>query len=423
MKRLVIDAPAKVNLVLDIEGTDARGYHLMRMLMQAIDLYDRITLTETGTKTLSMTASRPYIPCNEKNIAWRAAEAFFAHTGIENPGLAIHLQKRIPMQAGMAGGSADGAGVLFGLNHWFGNPLTQQELCDIGVTIGADLPFCLTGGTAKVEGIGERITKTPDFPSCYLVISKPQAGISTKTAFAEFDRLQMEPVLELDDLVAFWQKEGVRAFAGKLYNALEAVCPLPEVQQIEEKLRQYGAHGAIMTGSGSAVFGIFTDWKKARRCCQALKKEYRETYFCRPVSDGCRVIEQEGFDETISFEALEQAAREVLAPRNLTKDSSAGSVAAALVTDRGNVYRGVCIDTPCSMGFCAEHAAIAAMITAGESRVEKLVAVSVDAGIVAPCGRCREFLYQIDHENLKTNIRLAKGTFTLEELLPHIWTK
>ena len=123
----------------------------------------------------------------------------------------------------------------------------------------------------------------------------------------------------------------------------------------------------------------------------------------------------------MDFEALTQIARQTLNPRQLTEDSSAGSVAAALITDQGNVYTGVCIDTPCSMGFCAEHAAIAAMITAGESRIEKIVAVSQDAGIVPPCGRCREFMYQINHDNYSTQILLRSGIVTLEELLPHVW--
>ena len=125
----------------------------------------------------------------------------------------------------------------------------------------------------------------------------------------------------------------------------------------------------------------------------------------------------------MDFEALAKIAAQTVRPRQLTEDSSAGSVAAALVTDRGNVYTGVCIDTPCSMGFCAEHAAIAAMITAGESRIEKIVAVSDEAGIVAPCGRCREFMYQINHGNLETEILLRNGVVTLEKLLPHIWNR
>lgn len=123
----------------------------------------------------------------------------------------------------------------------------------------------------------------------------------------------------------------------------------------------------------------------------------------------------------MDFETLTQIARQALNPRQLTEDSSAGSVAAALITDQGNVYTGVCIDTPCSMGFCAEHAAIAAMITAGESRIEKIVAVNDEAGIVAPCGRCREFMYQINHDNYSTQILLRSGIVTLEELLPHVW--
>ncbi len=125
----------------------------------------------------------------------------------------------------------------------------------------------------------------------------------------------------------------------------------------------------------------------------------------------------------MEFEALVKIAQDTLNPRELTEDSSAGSVAAALVTAGGKVYRGVCIDTPCSMGFCAEHAAIAAMVTAGESHVAKIVAVSCEDGVVAPCGRCREFLYQIDHENLNTEVLLKSGAVTLRELLPHIWTK
>ncbi len=123
----------------------------------------------------------------------------------------------------------------------------------------------------------------------------------------------------------------------------------------------------------------------------------------------------------MDFEALIQIASQTVRPRQLTEDASAGSVAAALVTDKGNVYTGVCIDTPCSMGFCAEHAAIAAMVTAGESRIERIVAVCDGVGIVAPCGRCREFMYQINHENLKTEVRLRSGVVTLAELLPHVW--
>lgn len=123
----------------------------------------------------------------------------------------------------------------------------------------------------------------------------------------------------------------------------------------------------------------------------------------------------------MDFETLTQIARQTLNPRQLTEVSSAGSVAAALITDQGNVYTGVCIDTPCSMGFCAEHAAIAAMVTAGESRIEKIVAVNDEAGIVAPCGRCREFMYQINHDNYSTQILLRSGIVTLEELLPHVW--
>ena len=123
----------------------------------------------------------------------------------------------------------------------------------------------------------------------------------------------------------------------------------------------------------------------------------------------------------MDFETLTQIARQTLNPRQLTEASSAGSVAAALITDQGNVYTGVCIDTPCSMGFCAEHAAIAAMVTAGESRIEKIVAVNDEAGIVAPCGRCREFMYQINHDNYSTQILLRSGIVTLVELLPHVW--
>jgi 4-diphosphocytidyl-2-C-methyl-D-erythritol kinase len=291
LKMVKVKAPAKLNLYLDIVGVNDKGYHLMEMLMQAIDLFDVITVEQSFDEKITLSCNWEFVPCNEKNIAYRCAEAFLEKTGIEPSGLHIHLEKRIPQQAGMAGGSADGAGVLRALNRMYGEILTNEELSEIGQRIGADIPFCLTGGTAKVSGIGEKITKISDFPECAFVVAKPKSGVSTQKAFQDFDQMGTGPVYRLSAMIEAVAQGNYTAICENLYNALELVCPLEEVRTIRDSMMGCGAKGAMMTGSGSAVFGLFLDRKRAYECELKLKQKYTDCFLCGPCSEGPVILE------------------------------------------------------------------------------------------------------------------------------------
>ena len=182
-----IKAYAKVNLMLDILGTLPNGYHNLWMIMQSVSLCDTVSVTTSDSKEITITCSKEGIPTDQKNIAHKAARAFFDYTKTENCGIHIHIEKNIPSEAGLAGGSADGAAVIKALNELFGTSLSERELCRIGKTIGADVPFCIVGGTCLAQNIGEVIAPLEDIPLCYFVLAKPQMGVSTKEAYESFD--------------------------------------------------------------------------------------------------------------------------------------------------------------------------------------------------------------------------------------------
>ncbi len=283
---VTVKAPAKLNFYLDIVGLDERRYHLMEMLMQSIDLYDTLTLTKTVTG-VALSCEDPAVPCDERNICHRCAVAFFEKTGVTE-GVAITIEKRIPMQAGMAGGSADGAATLVGLNGLFQTGLSMEELCQIGEKIGADIPFCLIGGTAKVTGFGEKIEPLSPFLPCSLVVVKPSVGISTKAAFDAFDQSGTAPRRTLQQMIDASANDDLQGVCANLYNALETVCPLPELEAIKARLRALGAIGAMMTGSGSAIFGIFDKEETAAHCFSQFKAEGAEVFLCHAVPHGAR---------------------------------------------------------------------------------------------------------------------------------------
>ena len=286
MQAVTINAPAKLNLALDITGVTENGYHLMEMVMQTVTLYDRVTLRRQETGGIALSCDVPGLPCGRENIAWKAAERFFDACGIARRDISIHLEKRIPQQAGMAGGSADGAGVLAGLDLLYGTGLSTEELCRIGVQVGADVPFCLCGGTAAVRGIGEQITPLPPLPDCLFVIAKPKGGISTQRAVAEYDRAGLGPVFRLDEMAKAISDGDLAGVCARMYNALERVCGLRDVEVIKATLLSMGAKGALMTGSGSAVFGIFTDRGRAYACERRLKERFPECFVCAPAPHG-----------------------------------------------------------------------------------------------------------------------------------------
>jgi len=264
---VVRPAYAKINLSLSVLGRREDGYHDILSVMQTVGLADRVTVAAEGSRTTAITlnASLPYVPRDEKNTAWKAAEVFLRYTGITAKA-DIFIGKHIPVGAGLAGGSADAAAVLLALDKIFDTRLPGNELIQIGKAVGADVPFCLTGGTARVEGIGERITRLPPSPGCHIVLCKPNRSIRTKDVFELFDKLKPE--------------------TGKMPNDLEPVTTklCGEVAGIKRELLAAGAKTASMTGSGPTVFGLFDDEKEAITTAEGLRQKYAETFLTKPYN-------------------------------------------------------------------------------------------------------------------------------------------
>lgn len=286
-RSVTVLAPAKLNLSLDVVGLLPNGYHDLDMVMQTIDLYERITLRRSNDLTLTMPGS--FVPVNDKNTAVKAAVAFFHYTGLL-AGVEMTIHKRVPVRAGMAGGSADAAGVLVGLNELYGARLSMSELCAIGASIGADVPFALMGGTCRVKGVGDLLKPLPPCPDCHFVVVMPSIGISTPEAFKRYDTMgspvhpdcgQQEAAVRAGDLQALCAAAG---------NALEHCSGAEETPAICAQLNAHGALTSQMTGSGAAVFGVFDDADKAAAAAAALRRNYKQVYLCRPEKGGARVL-------------------------------------------------------------------------------------------------------------------------------------
>ena len=260
-KTVTVLAPAKLNLSLDVVGTLPGGYHDLDMVMQAITLHETLVLRRSRYLNVRMPGS--FVPVNEKNTAVKAALAFFHYTGLL-AGVDITIHKQVPVRAGMAGGSADAAGVLVGMNELYGARLSMSELCALGASIGADVPFALMGGTCRVKGIGDLLKPLPPCPDCFFVVVMPSVGISTPEAFQRYDRMgsplhpdcdRQEATIRAGDL------PGLCAAAG---NALEHCSGATETPAIRALLDEHGALTSLMTGSGAAVFGVFNAEDKAQ---------------------------------------------------------------------------------------------------------------------------------------------------------------
>lgn len=276
------NAYAKINLTLDITGRREDGYHLLRMVMQSVSLCDRLTLNE-GDRGIRILCGRADVPCDESNTAYKAAAAFFAFSGTE-PHIAIEIEKNIPSQAGLGGGSADAAAVLHALNKMYRTGYSKQTLCEIGVRVGADVPFCVLGGTALAEGIGEKLTALPPLPCCFLVICKPPVGVDTKNAYALADSAGTAG-MHTDAVLRAVRSGDLHAVSEHLGNDFERVIQLDDVTRIKQLMKSTGALGACMTGSGSAVYGIFEKEAVARACRSTLAQSFSEVFLCEPVND------------------------------------------------------------------------------------------------------------------------------------------
>ncbi len=280
-------APAKLNLSLDVVGILPGGYHALDMVMQAVSLYEQVTLRRSMDLVVRIPGSR--IPTGPKNTAYKAALAFFYYTGLL-AGADITIRKSVPVRAGMGGGSADAAAVLVGLNTLYGAHLSMTELCALGASVGADVPFALMGGTCRVQGLGDLIKALPPCPDCWFTVVMPGYGISTPAAFAAYDQIgspthpdcaAQETAIRSGDL------NGLCSAAG---NALEVCAGGADTAALKEALTAHGARAALMTGSGAAVFGIFETEDAARQAASALEAAGRQVYTLRPDRGGARVV-------------------------------------------------------------------------------------------------------------------------------------
>ncbi len=285
MPSIGFKACAKINLCLDIIGTRDDGYHLLESVMQSVELCDKVRVARRG-KGIRVICPGVDVP-QEKNIAYKAAKAFYDATGIpEEKGVTIKIKKNIPHKAGLGGGSADAAAVLVAMNRLFKTKMSQEELCRIGEKVGADVPFCICGGTKLVRGIGEMLTKLDDCYDCHIVIVKGSDGVSTKEAYEDFDKATDLVKLRIEKVIEAISRGDFEALRGKLINVFEQTTRIKEVARIVEELRALGAVEAAMTGSGSAVFGIFTSRKQAKKCAAELKNKYPFVCTTRPSVKG-----------------------------------------------------------------------------------------------------------------------------------------
>jgi len=285
-----VKAYAKINLMLDIINKRTDGYHDLFMIMQSIGIYDTVTITENKSRKISITCNIDDIPLDSHNIAYKAAYAFFRQTKIKNKGINIDIVKRIPHAAGLAGGSADGAGVLVALNELCNAGLTDDELCEIGVKIGADVPFCIKGGTLLAQGIGDVLNKVKPLRKCHIVIAKPDFSVNTAFAYKQFDENGKVHTPDKFGMLCAMQNRDLTDICSKMENVFEQFIDVPNRVDIKEIMRNSGALGVCMSGSGPTVFGIFDDKEKAQSACEKLKPMVEDAMVTVPVSRGCKIV-------------------------------------------------------------------------------------------------------------------------------------
>ena len=272
---IVLKSYGKINLGLDVLRRREDGYHEVRMIMQTVGLYDVLTMKKRKDDKIEMTCNLSFLPTDERNLVYKAVKLIKDKYHIKD-GVEINLSKRIPVAAGMAGGSSNCAAALKGMNQLFDLGLSIDELCEIGVTLGADVPYCIMRGTALSEGIGEILTELPAPPQCHLVIAKPQISVSTKAVYGKLrvNELAPEEHPDIDGTMAAIKNGDLDGVIERLGNVLETVTvpDHPEIAEIKEIMVENGACGSLMSGSGPTVFGIYKDRELAEKACQALRE-------------------------------------------------------------------------------------------------------------------------------------------------------
>lgn len=271
---LKLKALAKINLGLDVLGRRENGYHDVRMVMQTIYLYDNVTLQKTEKSDIELKTNLQFLPVDEKNIAYKAAKMLMEEFDIKE-GVKITLDKHIPVAAGLAGGSSNAASVLVGMNHLFELGLSEQELMERGVKLGADVPYCVMRGTALAEGIGEILSPLSPLPKCYVLIAKPAISVSTKTVYEKLDAHEIENHPDIDGILSGLESGDLEKVAASMGNVLERVTieDYPIIEEIKQTMKEEGALNAMMSGSGPTVFGIFNDRKLGKKAQKVIRKK------------------------------------------------------------------------------------------------------------------------------------------------------
>ena len=282
--RVIARSYAKINLTLDVIGKRPNGYHDVKMIMQTVSLFDLIIVDKTYSG-ITISTNLKYLPTNEKNIAYKAAQIFFKKTGIQG-GVRIIIHKNIPVAAGLAGGSGNGAAVLCAMNALFNAELSEHELCSIAAELGADVPYCIMGGTRLAEGIGEILTPLPSMPKTTTLIVKPPINVSTAAIYEQIDNASIEKRPDTKRIIKALETGNVTEIAQNMCNVMEAVTEKmhPVVGGIKKKLLINGAVGAVMSGSGPSVFGFFDDDKKAKLSHDSFAHQYKDVFLVKTLN-------------------------------------------------------------------------------------------------------------------------------------------
>jgi len=274
MDKIQLKALAKINLGLDVLRRREDGYHEVKMIMQTIGLYDELELRRMKHPGIQIKTNLYYLPVNENNLVYKAAKLLMDEFGTDG-GVSIHLRKKIPVAAGLAGGSSDAAAVLWGMNQMYGLGLSRRDLMERGVALGADVPYCVLRGTALAEGIGERLSTLPSMPKCYILIAKPGISVSTRFVYENLHANDLRPEQhpDVDAMLDGLRKKDLGLLASCMGNVLETVTvpAYPVIDKLKKCMLEAGALGAMMSGSGPTVFGIFETQAKARKAYRILR--------------------------------------------------------------------------------------------------------------------------------------------------------
>lgn len=287
MRELKIRAYGKINLGLDVIGKRPNGYHDVRMIMQTVRLFDQVILTKKEEAGITMETNLPFLPVDENNLVYKAVKLMTDRYHISS-GIHITLKKYIPVSAGMAGGSSDCAAALYGMNRLFDLKVSRKKLMEMGVTLGADVPYCLMRGTALSEGIGEVLTPLAPMPDCFILIGKPQINVSTKFVYENLKLHDEMKHPDIDGMVEALKQGNLSGISSRLGNVLESVTisEYPVIQEIKDRMIELGAMNALMSGSGPTVFGIFQEKEKAEAAWESMRQEKvaRQVYLVQPFN-------------------------------------------------------------------------------------------------------------------------------------------